>query len=86
VGDADKKLRGFLRRLQQGPTPRDQFEAVFADLVDAITDDEAVRPAPPAKTAQPAQPAQPARVSPPPTPTRAAPPPPPRGPGGYYYR
>jgi len=83
MGDADKKLRGFLRRLQQGPTPRDQFEAVFADLVDAITDDEAVRPAPPAKTAQPAQPA---RVSPPPTPTRAAPPPPPRGPGGYYYR
>jgi hypothetical protein len=40
--DADKKFRPFLRRLEQGIVPRDQFEVAFRDLSEELTDDEMV--------------------------------------------
>jgi Domain of unknown function (DUF4384) len=40
--DADKKFRPFLRRLEQGIVPRDQFEVAFRDLSRDLTEDEVV--------------------------------------------
>jgi hypothetical protein len=80
--DSERKLRPFLRRLQEGPVSRDQFEAVFASLVDSITDDEAVKIVPPkvapAKAEAPVKPA-PAKPAAP-RPQRSAPY---QGPPGY---
>jgi hypothetical protein len=42
AADADKKFRPFLRRLQQGIVPRDQFEVAFHDLSGQLTEDEVV--------------------------------------------
>jgi hypothetical protein len=95
AGDVDKKLKSFVRRLQQGPVPRDQFEATFPELVDDITDDDSVRVAP-THVQQAAPP--PAHVAPAYTPPAYTPPPvhaappqyaPPRYQGGTptpYYR
>ena len=40
--EADKKFKPFLRRLEQGIVPRDQFEVVFRNLSEELTDDEIV--------------------------------------------
>lgn len=37
-GDVDQKLRPLVRRLEQGAIPRDQFEQVFRDLAEDLTD------------------------------------------------
>ncbi len=37
-GDVDQKLRPLVRRLEQGAIPRDQFELVFRDLAEDLTD------------------------------------------------
>ena len=37
-GDVSKELRPLVRRLEQGSIPRDQFELVFRDLVEDLTD------------------------------------------------
>jgi hypothetical protein len=42
AADADKKFRPFLRRLEQGIVPRDQFEVAFRDLSEELTDDGVV--------------------------------------------
>lgn len=39
ANDSDKRLKPVLRRLEQSLIPRDQFEAMFKDLVRDITDD-----------------------------------------------
>ncbi|MDT3686122.1 MAG: DUF4384 domain-containing protein [Pseudorhodoplanes sp.] len=41
-GDADRKFKALIRRLEQGSVPRDQFEATYRDLAKSITDDEEV--------------------------------------------
>jgi hypothetical protein len=86
TADADRKLRPFLRRLLEGPVSRDQFEAVFASLVDSITDDQSVKIAPP-------KPEVPAKAEAKPAPAKAAPakpapqrPAPGYNPGGPGYR
>jgi hypothetical protein len=79
--DADRKLRPFIRRLQEGPVSRDQFEASFAGLVDSLTEDEAVKIAAPK-----AEPPPKAQVAPKPVaPPRPAPPPRPYGGPPSYY-
>jgi hypothetical protein len=46
---ARRQTRWLARTGGHGRTtvPRDQFEAIFADLLDDVTDDDSVRPAPP---------------------------------------
>jgi hypothetical protein len=39
---ADKKFRPFLRRLDQGIVPRDQFEVAFRELSEELTNDQVV--------------------------------------------
>jgi hypothetical protein len=41
--DADPKIKPLLRRLAQGAIPRDQFEVIFRDLADELTDLKQVR-------------------------------------------
>ena len=43
AGDADRKFKSLIRRLEQGSVPRDQFEVTYRDLVKNITDEEEVR-------------------------------------------
>jgi hypothetical protein len=43
AGDADRKFRPLIRRLQQGSIPRDQFENNYRELALAITDNEEVK-------------------------------------------
>jgi hypothetical protein len=76
--DADRKLRPFIRRLLDGPVSRDQFEAVFASLVDSITDDQSVKIVPP-KVEAPAK----AEAKPAAKPAPSKPPPPSRQVPGY---
>jgi hypothetical protein len=45
--DVDRRFRSFLRRLDQGVLPRDQFETVFRDLSSELTDDVVVAVASP---------------------------------------
>ncbi len=42
ASDAATKNRPLIRRLEQGAVPRDQFEGVFAELSQEITDDQVV--------------------------------------------
>lgn len=42
-GDADRKFKALIRRLEQGSVPRDQFEATYRDLARSITDDEEMK-------------------------------------------
>jgi hypothetical protein len=42
-GDADRKFKGLIRRLEQGSVPRDQFEATYRSLAKSITDEEEVK-------------------------------------------
>jgi hypothetical protein len=51
-GDAERRFRPLIRRLEQGSVPRDQFEAMFRELAINITDEQVVRVA-----AVPGQPA-----------------------------
>jgi hypothetical protein len=40
--DADKQFKPFIRRLEQGVLPRDQFEAHFRELAEDVTDEARV--------------------------------------------
>lgn len=43
AGDAERKFKALIRRLEQGSVPRDQFEATYRELVQNITDEEEVK-------------------------------------------
>jgi hypothetical protein len=43
AGDADRKFKALIRRLEQGSVPRDQFEATYRELAKSITDEEEVK-------------------------------------------
>jgi mono/diheme cytochrome c family protein len=42
AADADKRFRPLVRRLEQGVLPRDQFEALFREFAEEVTDEERV--------------------------------------------
>lgn len=42
AADADKRFRPVVRRLEQGVVPRDQFEGMFRELAEDVTDEERV--------------------------------------------
>jgi hypothetical protein len=43
AGDAERKFKALIRRLEQGSVPRDQFEATYRELAKSITDEEEVK-------------------------------------------
>jgi hypothetical protein len=43
AGDAERKFKALIRRLEQGSVPRDQFENTYRELAKSITDEEEVK-------------------------------------------